>query len=136
MSRTLKTIGKDVYMINLAKLNGRLDSPFEKVDGEKFKFIDRKAFTDYGKVFLLLGVYKSKGNLGDQTVFICSEVNDSSKGFRFSTNDITKYNAIMADNEIIEAIKEKKITVAFEKYHSDKWGRDCVGTIFKEIEVF
>lgn len=123
-------------MINIAKLNNGFESPFEKVDGEKFKFIERKAFTDYGKDFLLLGVYQSKGKLGMQTVFICSEVNDTSKGFRFSTNDITKYNAIMADNEIIKAIKEKKITVAFEKYHSDKWGKDCVGTIFKEIEVF
>lgn len=123
-------------MINFTKLNGGWDSPFEKVDGEKFKFIDRKAFTDYGKDFLLLGVYQSKGKLGIQTVFICSEINDSSKGFRFSTNDVTKYNAIMEDNEIIEAIKEKKITVAFEKYHSDKWDRDCVGTTFKELEVF
>ncbi len=123
-------------MINFTKLNGGWDSPFEKVDGEKFKFIDRKAFTDYGKDFLLLGVYQSKGKLGLQTVLICSEVNDSSKGFRFSINDVTKYNAIMADNEIIKAIKDKKITVAFEKYHSDKWGKDCVGTIFKEITMF
>lgn len=120
-------------MINITKLNGGFGSPFEKVDGEKFKFIDRKAFTEYGKDFLLLGVYKSKGKLGIQTVFICSEVNDSSKGFRFSTNDVTKYNVIMADNEIIKAIKEKKITVAFEKYHSDKWGKDCIGTTFKEL---
>jgi exo-beta-1,3-glucanase (GH17 family) len=123
-------------MINIAKLNGGIDSPFEKVDGEKFKFIDRKAFTNYDKDFLLLGVYQCKGKLGIQTVYICSEINDSSKGFRFSINDVTKYNEIMADNEIIKAIKEKKITVAFEKYHSDKWKRDCVGTIFKEIEVF
>ena len=42
----------------------------------------------------------------------------------------------MADNEIIKAIKENKITVAFEKYHSDKWGKDCVGTTFKEITMF
>lgn len=123
-------------MINITKLNNGFDLPFEKVDSEKFKFIDRKAFTDYGKDFLLLGVYQSRGKLGVQTVFICSELNDSSKGFRFSTNDVTKYNAIMGDNEIIKAIKEKKITVAFEKYHSDKWGKDCVGTTFKEIEVF
>lgn len=123
-------------MINITKLNSGFDSPFEKVDREKFKFIDRKAFTDYGKDFLLLGVYQSKGKLGVQTVFICSEVNDSSKGFRFSTNDVTKYNAIMADNEIIKAIKDKKITVAFVKYHSDKWGKDCVSTIFKEITMF
>ena len=123
-------------MINITKLNNGFDSPFEKVDSEKFKFIDRKVFTDYGKDFLLLGVYQSKGKLGLQTVFICSELNDSSKGFRFSTNDITKYNAIMADNEIIKAIKDKKISVAFEKYHSDKWGKDCVGTIFKEVTMF
>lgn len=123
-------------MINISKLNNGVDSPFEKVDSEKFKFIERKAFTDYGKDFLLLGVYQSKGKLGIQTVFICSEVNDTSKGFRFSTNDVTKYNVIMADNEIIKAIKEKRITVAFEKYHSDKWGKDCVGTTFKEIQVF
>ena len=123
-------------MINITKLNNGFDSPFEKVDGEKFKFIDRKAFTDYGKDFLLLGVYQSKGKLGVQTVFICSEVNDSSKGFRFSTNEVTKYNTIMADNEIIKAIKDKKITVAFEKYHSDKWERDCVSTTFKEITMF
>ena len=122
-------------MINISKLNNGVDSPFEKVDSEKFKFIERKAFTDYGKDFLLLGVYQSKGKLGIQTVFICSEVNDTSKGFRFSTNDVTKYNVIMADNEIIKAIKEKRITVAFEKYHSDKWGKDCVGTTFKEIQV-
>ena len=123
-------------MINITKLNNGFDSPFEKVDSEKFKFIDRKSFTDYGKDFLLLGVYQSKGKLGVQTVFICSEVNDSSKGFRFSTNDVTKYNAIMADNEIIKAIKDKKITVAFEKYYSDKWRKDCVGTTFKEITMF
>ena len=123
-------------MIDITKLNNGFDSPFEKVDGEKFKFIDRKVFTDYGKDFLLLGVYQSKGKLGVQTVFICSEVNDSSKGFRFSTNDVTKYNAIMGDNEIIKAIKDKKITVAFEKYYSDKWRKDCVGTTFKEITMF
>lgn len=123
-------------MINFTKLNGGWDSPFEKVDGEKFKFIDRKVFTDYGKDFLLLGVYQNKGKLGVQTVFICSEVNDSSKGFRFSINDVTKYNVIMADNELINAIKDKKITVAFEKYYSEKWHKDCVGTTFKEIELF
>lgn len=123
-------------MINFTKLNGGNGSPFEKVDGEKFKFIDRKSFTEYGKDFLLLGVYQSKGKLGLQTVFICSELNDSSKGFRFSTNDVTKYNAIMEDNEIIDAIKQKKVAIEFEKYHSDKWGKDCIGTIFKEIEVF
>lgn len=122
-------------MINFTKLNGWV-SPFEKVDGEKFKFIDRKTFTEYGKDFLLLGVYQSKGKLGIQTVFICSDVNDSSKGFRFAINDVTKYNVIMADNEIIKAIKEKKIAVAFEKYHSDKWGKDCVGTTFKELSIF
>ena len=123
-------------MIDFTKLNGGNGSPFEKVDGEKFKFIDRKDFTEYGKDFLLIGVYQSEGKLGLQTVFICSELNDSSKGFRFSTNDITKYNAIMADKEIISAIKEKRIAITFEKYHSDKWDKDCVGTTFKEIEVF
>ena len=57
-------------MINIAKLNGGFDSPFEKVDSEKFKFIDRATFTDFGKDFLLLGVYQSKGSLGIQTVYI------------------------------------------------------------------
>lgn len=123
-------------MLNLGKLNDGFDSPFEKVDGEKFKFIERKNFNEYGKKFLLLGVYQSESKLGVQTVFICSEINDSSKGFRFSTNEVRKYNAIMDDNDIITAIKQKKLTVTFEKYHSDKWQKDCVGTIFEEIESF
>lgn len=123
-------------MLNLGKLNGGFDSPFEKVDGEKFKFIERKNFNEYGKKFLLLGVYRSESKLGAQTVFICSEINDSSKGFRFSTNDVSKFNTIMDDNDIITAIKQKKLTVTFEKYHSDKWQKDCVGTIFEEIESF
>lgn len=123
-------------MINLNKLNGNWDSPFDKVDGEKFRFVERKNFTDFGKDFLLLGVYQNNGKLGKQTVFICSEVNDTSKGFRFSTNDVTKFNTIMGDNELIEAIKQKKITVAFEKYHSEKWGKDCIGTTFKELNLF
>jgi exo-beta-1,3-glucanase (GH17 family) len=123
-------------MLNLGKLNGGFDSPFEKVDGEKFKFIDRKKFNEFGKKFLLLGVYRSEGKLGVQTVFICSEINDSSKGFRFSTNDVSKFNAIMADNDIITAIKQKKLTITFEKYHSDKWKKDCIGTTFEEIEIF
>lgn len=126
-------VGKGYYMLNLGKLNGGFDSPFEKVDGENFKFIDRNKFNEFGKKFLLLGVYRSEGKLGVQTVFICSEINDSSKGFRFSTNDVSKFNAIMADNDIITAIKQKKLTVTFEKYFSDKWKKDCIGTTFEEL---
>lgn len=115
----------------LSSLNGN-KSPFTVSDSKKYRFV-KKQELKFNTPFFVRSVYVSKGKFGFQSVFMFD--NGKDEFYRFSVSDNgSKADSILKSDDIIKAINDSLLTVAFYTYHSKKFDKDVVGTEFDLLE--
>lgn len=115
----------------LNELNGN-KSPFT-FDGKSYKFV-KKNELPLGQKFRVVGCYVSKGKFGFQSVIVFDDTKDFKARYSFSDNG-KKSDLLTSNQSAIDTIKNGKLYVTFESYHSKKFNVDTVGMTFEVVDL-
>lgn len=113
--------------MDLSKLNGKtFEKVFDDVDVKNYPFIKKENAID--KKFTVRAVYLIKGTYGFQSVFILDNPNGR---ISFMGRDL--FDTIVSEREMIDAIRNGKITMTVTSYYNDKYKKTCYKPYFEEI---
>lgn len=118
--------------MNFDKFNGQRKSVFELKNSKEYKFIEKTSDLD-GNIYRLDGCYIAQSKFGKQSVFFCS---NSSDKVRISLSNPETVEKIIADTEMVDAIKNGKVAIEFNCYHSKKYNKTCWGCTFSEYVMY
>lgn len=113
--------------MDLSKLNGKtFDKVFDDVDVKNYPFIEKGNAID--ETFTVKAVYLTKGVYGFQSVFILENPNG-----RISFMGRNLFDEIVSDKQMIDTIKNGKITLTVKSYYNEKYKKTCYKPYFEEI---
>lgn len=116
----------------LNELNGGRNNIFTLANSKDYKFL-AKSELPKGQPLFVRGVYIARGKFGFQSVIVFDDGKNIKGRYSFSDNG-KKNDIIIKDNGLIQAIKESRLTVTFESYHSKKFNVDAIGATFEITE--
>lgn len=118
--------------MDFSKFNQVRKSTFDLPNSKDYRFIEKNDNLD-GAVYRLDGCYIATSKFGKQSVFFCS---NSTEKVRVSLSNCETVEKIIADAEMVEAIKKGQVSIEFNCYTSTKYNKKCWGCTFADWVMY